>query len=93
MRCHRVLDIFLDTDVVDSPYDCAADSNGCWGFLEADGLAGGASWQVENSATKAVLASGTADSAGMVNGVMLNLPCSVPVVEVSSTSHGEGRST
>jgi hypothetical protein len=85
-RTSAFLDISLDRVGSDSPYDCAADSIGCWGFLDADGLAGGASWQVENSATHAVLAFGTANSAGMVNGVMLNLPCSVFIVEVSPTT-------
>jgi hypothetical protein len=77
---------FLGLDV-SAPYPCTDTNDFCWGRLFAGGLAGGAMWQVVNSATHAVLASGNADSTGSVNGVILNLPCPAPaVVQISSTT-------
>jgi hypothetical protein len=78
---------FLALDVSDSPYPCTDTNDSCWGRLGAGGLADGASWEVENASTHAVLASGNADSAGSVNDVILNLPCpSAAVVQISSTT-------
>ena len=77
---------FLAIDVSDS-YPCTNTNDFCWGRLDAGGLADGASWEVENASTHTVLASGNADSAGSVNDVILNLPCSAPaVVKISSTT-------
>jgi hypothetical protein len=76
----------LAIDISDSPYLCTSGSGLCWGRLIADGLAAAASWEVENDITHAVLASGNANSAGSVNHVILNLPCSADAVQISSTT-------
>ena len=61
----------------------------CWGNLLADGLAPGAQWEVENQVTHAVLASGNATSSGTVpRDEALNLPCTVFLVQLSSTTSG-----
>ena len=81
----------LAIDLSGSPYACPSPNQGsfCWGNLLADGLAPGAQWEVENQVTHAVLASGNATSSGTVPpGEALNLPCSVFLVQLSSTTSG-----
>jgi hypothetical protein len=74
----------LAIDISDSPYSCT--SGFCWGRLVADGLAARAAWEVVNESTQAALASGNASPAGTVDHVILNLPCSAALVQISSTT-------
>jgi hypothetical protein len=69
-------------------YGCGTGT--CWGTLLAKNLQAKAPWTVVDAFTQRQLASGFADTAGEVDAVLLNLPCDVDEVDVSSITSAGG---
>jgi hypothetical protein len=69
-------------------YGCGTGT--CWGTLLAKNLQAKAPWTVVDAFTQRQLASGFADTAGEVDAVLLNLPCEVDEVDVSSITSAGG---
>ncbi len=79
----------LVLDASPPAYGCSGATGSCWGTLLGEGLQAKAPWTVVDAFTQRQLASGFADTTGQVNAVLLDLPCEVDEVDVSSiTSKG-----